>query len=64
MVTVIKENISLGLAYSFRCLVHYCHDREHGGVQADMVLEKELRVLYLDTQAIGRDCHTVIGSNI
>ena len=25
--TLIKENISLGLAYSFRGLVHCCHDR-------------------------------------
>jgi hypothetical protein len=31
----------------FRGLVHYHHGRKHGSVQADMVLEKELRVLYL-----------------
>jgi hypothetical protein len=40
-----KENIYLGLAYSFRGLVHYHHGRKHGTVQADMVLEKQLRVL-------------------
>ena len=51
--TLIKENISLGLAYSFRGLVHYHHGRKHGSVQADMVLEKELRVLHLDLQAAG-----------
>jgi hypothetical protein len=28
----------------------------HGGVQADMVLEKELRVLHLDSQAAEGDC--------
>ena len=27
----------------------------HGSVQADMVLEKELRVIYLDTQATGSE---------
>ena len=32
----------------FRGLVHYHHGRKHGSVQADMVLEKELRVLHLD----------------
>ena len=31
---------------SFRGLVHY----RHGSMQADMVLEKELRVLHLDLQ--------------
>ena len=40
--TLIKDNIYLGLAYSFRGLVHYYHGRKHGNVQADMVLEKEL----------------------
>ena len=42
--SLLKENIEFGLAYSFRSLVHYLH----GGMQADMVLEKELRVLCLD----------------
>jgi hypothetical protein len=41
MVTFIKENISLRVAYSFRGLVHYHHGRKHVSVQADMVLEKE-----------------------
>jgi hypothetical protein len=34
--------------------VHYHHGRKHGSVQADMMLEKELRVLYLDPQTAGR----------
>jgi hypothetical protein len=37
----------LGLVYRFRGLVHYHHGRKHGRVQADMVLEKELRILHL-----------------
>ena len=41
-----EENMSLGwLAYSFRGLVHYHHDEEHGDMHADMVLERELKVL-------------------
>jgi hypothetical protein len=46
--TLIKENIYLGLAYSFRGLVRYHHGGKHGSIQADLVLEKELRVLHLD----------------
>jgi hypothetical protein len=39
-VTLIKDNIYLGLSYSFRGSVHYHHGRKHGSVQADMVMEK------------------------
>jgi hypothetical protein len=39
------------LELPFRGLVHYHHGGKHVSVQADMVLEKELRVLYL-----GEDC--------
>ena len=50
--TLIKTNTSLGLlAYSFRGSVYYRHGRKHGSMQADMVLEKELRVLHLDLKA-------------
>ena len=62
--TLIKENISLGLAYSFRGSVHYHHGRKHGSMQADMVLEKELRVLHLDPQAAGRESDTGPGLSI
>jgi len=48
----------LGLAYCFKGLVHY-HDRKCGNMQADMVVEKELRVLHLDPQAGERDCVTL-----
>ena len=52
MVTLIKENLSLELAYSFRGSVHYHHNRMPGGMQEDMMLEKELRDLYLDRRKI------------
>jgi hypothetical protein len=39
----------IGLAYSFRGLVRYCNG-EHGNMQIDMVLEKELRALHLNLQ--------------
>jgi hypothetical protein len=55
--TLIKENIELGLAYSFRGVVHYHQGGKHGSMQVDMVLEKKLRVLDLDPQATG-DCVT------
>ena len=43
------------LAYRFRDLVYYHHGGKHGSMQADMVLEKELRVLHLDPQATEGD---------
>jgi hypothetical protein len=41
----------MGLAYSFRGLVHCHRGREHGCTRADMVLEKELRGLHSDPYA-------------
>jgi hypothetical protein len=39
----------------FKGLVHYLHGAKHGGVQTDVVLEKEQRVLRLDhPKAAGR----------
>jgi hypothetical protein len=43
--SLIKDNISLRLAYRLRGSVHYHHGGKHGNMQADMVLEEELRVL-------------------
>jgi len=37
---LINGDISLGLAYRFRGLVHYHHGRKHNGTQADTMLEK------------------------
>jgi hypothetical protein len=51
--TLIKENSSLGMAYSFRGLIHYHHGGKNGNFQADVVLEKKLSVLHLDPTAAG-----------
>jgi hypothetical protein len=42
--------LKLGLAYRVRGLAYYLHGGKHNNVQADMVLEKKLRVLHLDPQ--------------
>jgi hypothetical protein len=51
--SLIKDNIQLRLAYSFRGSIHYHQGRKHGSIQADMVQE-ELRVLYLHLKAASR----------
>ena len=38
---LIKDNILLELAYSFRDLVHYHHGWKHGSIQIGKVLEKK-----------------------
>jgi hypothetical protein len=53
MAFLIKENIYLGLPYSFTGLVHYYHGRKHGSMQEDLELE-ELRVLFLDSKGARR----------
>jgi hypothetical protein len=53
--TLIKENISLKLACS--SVQGIKQSRKHGNVQADMVLERQLRVLHPDQQAAGRERH-------
>lgn len=42
-----KEQIIIWPGLQFQRLLHYCHS----SMQADIVLEKELRALYLDHQA-------------
>jgi hypothetical protein len=54
-VTLIKENIYLGLAYSFRGSAHCHHGEKHGSMQADKVLE-EPRALHLHPKAADEDC--------
>jgi hypothetical protein len=50
------ENTSLGLAYSFRDLVHYYHHGgKHGSMQANMVLKKEPRSIHHNPEAAGRE---------
>jgi hypothetical protein len=50
------EDTYLGLAYSFRGSVHYFHGGKHDSIWADVVLEKELRVLNVDPRAAKRLC--------
>ena len=42
-----------GAGLQLRGLGHHRHGGKHGGIQADMVLEEELRVLHLDPWAAG-----------
>lgn len=44
-----KDLIGDGLLY--KGLVHYCHGVKHGDLQADVELERELRLLHLDPLA-------------
>ena len=53
MTTLIKENISLGLAYNVRGLVQHHHVGKHVSMQIDMVLEEEPKGLHPDNQAAG-----------
>lgn len=48
-----KGKCLIGAGLQFRSSVSYHHDENHGIVQADMVLEKELRVLCLDPKVAG-----------
>ena len=52
--TLRKGSTELGLAYSFRSLVHYLHGGEHGSTQEDMVLEKQMS-FHSNPQAAGRE---------
>jgi hypothetical protein len=36
------------MAYRFRGVAHCHHGEKHGSIEADMVLEEELRVLQFD----------------
>jgi hypothetical protein len=46
-----KEKHLIVAGLQLRSLVHYHDNRKYGGVQTDMVLEKELRVRHLDLKA-------------
>ena len=58
--TSYKGSHFIGAGLQFRGLVHYEHGGKHGGTQLDVVLE-EMRVLYLDWQATGREKSTEPG---
>ena len=47
------------MVYSFTGLVRYHYGGKHGGMQADMVQEKELRVLHLGPQTAEVNCDTL-----
>jgi hypothetical protein len=48
------QHFKLVLAYRSRGLVHYHRSIKHGCIQADVVLEKDLRVLHLEPKATRR----------
>jgi hypothetical protein len=62
--TIIKKNIELGLAYSFRGLALLLSWWEAWWHAGRHVLEKELRVLHLDQQVAVSKCHTRPSLNI
>jgi hypothetical protein len=49
----------LGLVSRFRDSVPYHQGGKHDSVQADMILDKELKVLHLDLTAAKKYCLTV-----
>jgi hypothetical protein len=51
----------LGLTYRIRPLIIYHHGKKHGGMQADIVLEQELRVLHFDPKATRADWNSTLG---
>jgi hypothetical protein len=51
----------LGLPYRFRGSVHYHHSRKHGNIQADRIIKKMLRILYLDPKATRRELSPILG---
>jgi hypothetical protein len=61
MTILMKKNIKLRLVCSFTSLAHYHHGRKHGSIQANMVPEKELRVLPLDLKAAEGDINSILG---
>jgi hypothetical protein len=52
MTILLKDSIQLGLAYRFRCLVHYHPGGKYSSIHAGMVLQ-ELRVLCLPLKEAG-----------
>jgi hypothetical protein len=56
-----KGKHSVGAGLQFQRFIHYHHGRKHGSIQADIVLEKELRVLHLDPKAVRRKVQLILG---
>jgi hypothetical protein len=53
-----KRKCLIQACLQFRGSIHCYHGRKHGGMQADMVPVKWLRVLHLNQQAAGRKNET------
>jgi hypothetical protein len=47
-----------------RDLIYYHHGKKHSSMQADMMLEEELRLLHLDLHAAGREACSSLESII
>ena len=55
-----KGKYLAGADFQFQRFIHYHHGENPGSLQADMLLEKELRVLHLDhRQQKERPCATL-----
>ena len=51
-----KNFVKKGLNWGYLLgLVYHGHGRKHGSLQADRILEEELRILQLAQQAVGRE---------
>ena len=50
-----KRKHLTGVGLQFRGLTHCYSKKKNGGTQADMVLEKELRLLHPDKQTAGKE---------
>lgn len=47
MISLIKEDTK-GAGSQFTGFIHFCHEKKHCSMQADIVLTKELLVLHLN----------------
>lgn len=50
-----RKVFSRGWLTVFRASAHYLHGRERSSRQADVILEKQLRVLHTDPEAAGKE---------
>jgi hypothetical protein len=50
-----EEKHLTGAGLQFRGLVCFCHGGKHGGIQPDMLLDRDLRTLHLDSEAAESD---------
>ena len=60
----LKRKHLMGLPYKSEVVSLVIRGRKHGGMLADMVLERQLRVLHLEPEAAGSHCPTGCGLGI